>query len=45
MGLQVGKKAGTGHYGAWKIPSFIIVFARKNLFIDNLGTTVDGSQF
>jgi hypothetical protein len=45
MGLQIGKKAGTGHFGAWKIPSFVIVMARKNLFIERLGPTIDGSQF
>ncbi|KAH6884438.1 hypothetical protein B0T10DRAFT_579041 [Thelonectria olida] len=45
MGLQIGKKAGTGHFGSWRIPGFIIIFARKNLFIDKLAPTVDGSLF
>ncbi|KAK7418779.1 hypothetical protein QQX98_003797 [Neonectria punicea] len=43
MGLQIGKTAGTGHYGNFKVPSFIIIRARRNLFIDNLGPTISGS--
>jgi apoptosis-inducing factor 2 len=45
IGLSIGRKAGTGHYGTMRIPSFVIVMARKNLFIDNMGPTVDGSLF
>lgn len=45
MGLQIGKKAGTGHYGNMKIPSFVIVFARKNLFTEKIEATVNGSLF
>ena len=45
MGLQLGKKAGTGHFGSMRIPSFVIVWARKNLFVEKLGPTVDGSLF
>jgi len=45
MGLQIGKKAGTGHYGSMKVPGFIIIRARRNLFMDNLGPTVNGSLF
>ncbi|CAM1509907.1 Fc.00g002420.m01.CDS01 [Cosmosporella sp. VM-42] len=43
MGLQIGKTAGTGHYGNFKIPSFIVIWARKNLFMDTMGPTVNGS--
>lgn len=45
MGLSIGKKAGTGHFGSMKIPSFVIVWARKNLFIENMRPTVNGSLF
>ncbi|KFY48987.1 hypothetical protein V495_00846 [Pseudogymnoascus sp. VKM F-4514 (FW-929)] len=45
MGLQIGKKSGTGHFGWFKIPSFLIVYLRKTLFVERLATTVDGSQF
>ena len=45
MGLQIGKKAATGHFGSWKVPSFIIARARKTLFVENMGPTVDGSLF
>ena len=45
MGLQIGKKAATGHFGSLKIPSFIVVRARKTLFVENMGPTVDGSLF
>lgn len=45
MGLQIGKKAGTGFYGNWRIPTFLVVRLRKTLFVERLGPTVDGSQF
>jgi hypothetical protein len=45
MGLSIGKKAGAGHFGTWKIPSFVIMYARKTLFVENLKKTVDGSMF
>ena len=45
MGLQIGKKQATGHFGNFKVPTFIIVRARKNLFIDNMGPTVTGTLF
>jgi apoptosis-inducing factor 2 len=44
-GLQIGKKAGTGHVGNWKLPSFLVVFMRKTLFTDRLASTVNGSMF
>ena len=44
-GLQIGKEVGTGHFGDMKVPSFVIVWARKTLFIENLKGTVDGSRF
>lgn len=43
MGVQFGKKAGTGFYGSWKIPSFIPVMLRKTLFVEKLGPTVEGT--
>jgi apoptosis-inducing factor 2 len=45
MGLQIGKKAGTGHYGSIRIPSFLIVWVRKTLLVEKLGPMVDGSLF
>lgn len=45
MGLQIGKKQATGHFGNFKVPTFIIVRARKNLFIDNMVPTVTGTLF
>ncbi|KAI1323296.1 hypothetical protein F5Y16DRAFT_412739 [Xylariaceae sp. FL0255] len=44
MGLQIGKKTGTGHMGNFKIPSFLVHFLRKTLFVENLPKTVDGSM-
>ena len=41
--LQIGKKVATGHFGNMKIPSFIIIRARKPLFVENIGPTVNGS--
>ncbi|KAK9350503.1 hypothetical protein V1523DRAFT_428982 [Lipomyces doorenjongii] len=45
MGLQIGRKAGTGHLGSIKLPGFLVSMLRKNLFVDNLPTTVNGSAF
>ncbi|KAI8625188.1 hypothetical protein F5Y19DRAFT_274788 [Xylariaceae sp. FL1651] len=45
MGLQIGKKAGTGHFGNFKLPSFLVSTLRKSLFIERLAKTVDGSWF
>jgi hypothetical protein len=32
-----------GHFGEWKMPTFMINFSRKNLFTENIGPLVDGS--
>ncbi|KAH8892884.1 FAD/NAD(P)-binding domain-containing protein [Thozetella sp. PMI_491] len=45
LGFQIGKKAGTGHLGSWKLPSFVVVFMRKTLFVERFPPTVDGSLF
>ncbi|KAK0261268.1 hypothetical protein LTR35_017891 [Friedmanniomyces endolithicus] len=45
MGLQIGKKQATGHFGNFKLPTFIVVRARKTLFTENLGPTVTGTLF
>ncbi|MCJ1400479.1 hypothetical protein MMC11_003685 [Xylographa trunciseda] len=45
MGLQIGKKAATGHFGTFKVPTFIIIKARKTLFVENMGPTVNGTLF
>ena len=45
MGLLVGRKAGTGHLGNVKLPGFLVHLLRKNLFLDNLGGTVNGSAY
>ena len=43
MGLQIGKKNGTGHVGNMKLPSFIVASLRKTLLIEKLPKIVDGS--
>ncbi|KAH7131848.1 hypothetical protein B0J11DRAFT_576797 [Dendryphion nanum] len=45
MGLQIGKKAGIGHYGNWRIPTWLVVRLRKDLFTDKLVPAVDGSFY
>ena len=40
MGLQIGKKAGTGHFGSIRIPSSIIIWARKTLFVEKMRSMV-----
>ncbi|KUJ06579.1 nucleotide-binding domain-containing protein [Mollisia scopiformis] len=44
FGFQVGKKAGTAHYGNWvQMPGFVIVRVRKNLFLEKFVGLLDGS--
>jgi hypothetical protein len=45
IGLQIGRNAATGQYGNMKVPGFIIVQARKTLFIDRMKPLVSGSAF
>lgn len=45
MGVQVGKKVATGHFGDWRIPSFVVLWMRKNLFTERFQPMVDGSMF
>jgi hypothetical protein len=42
MGLQIGKKDGVGHFGTWKIPTFVVVKLRKTLFVERLGPMLNG---
>ncbi|KAF2427554.1 FAD/NAD(P)-binding domain-containing protein [Tothia fuscella] len=43
--FQIGKKAGTGYYGNIRLPSFLVVHLRKNLSLQNLRPTIDGTIF
>ncbi|RDW73543.1 hypothetical protein BP6252_07450 [Coleophoma cylindrospora] len=45
IGLQIGKKAGVGHFGGMRIPGFIVTMIRKSLFVERLVTMGDGSEF
>jgi NADH dehydrogenase FAD-containing subunit len=45
MGLSVGQNAGAGHWGNFQIPTFLIKYMRKTLFLENMGKTVDGTMF
>lgn len=45
MGCQIGRKTGTGHLGWVKMPSFLVQFLRKNLFVERLASAVDGSAY
>ena len=44
IGVQIGKKVGTGHFGSVRLPSFLVIMLRKTLFIENLPKTVDGNS-
>lgn len=44
IGVQIGKKAGTGHFGNFKLPGFVVCMLRKTLFVERLSKTVDGSM-
>ncbi|KAL2785908.1 putative apoptosis-inducing factor [Aspergillus keveii] len=43
LAVQTGKKAGTGHAGSMKLPSFMVAYVRKTLFVENGPKTVDGT--
>ncbi|KAI0022874.1 hypothetical protein F4780DRAFT_769532 [Xylariomycetidae sp. FL0641] len=43
MGLQIGKKTATGHFGMFRLPSFVLTRVRKTLFVEKLSSMVDGS--
>ncbi|VUC28099.1 unnamed protein product [Clonostachys rosea] len=45
MGLSVGKDLGTGHYGNWRIPTFMARYLRKTLFLERLSEIVTGTAF
>ncbi|CZR59432.1 uncharacterized protein PAC_09324 [Phialocephala subalpina] len=45
IGIQIGRKTATGFFGTWRLPSWLMVWARKNLFTEKLKPTVDGSLF
>ena len=45
MGIQIGKKKATGHFGSYRMPTWLALFSRKNLFTQKLVGTVDGSLF
>ncbi|KFY26140.1 hypothetical protein V493_04252 [Pseudogymnoascus sp. VKM F-4281 (FW-2241)] len=45
LGFQVGKNSGTGHFGWFRIPTFVVVYLRKALFVERLAPTVDGSLY
>lgn len=44
MGVQIGKKGGTGHFGSFKLPGWLVATLRKSLLVENLARTVDGSM-
>ena len=44
LAVPIGRKAGTGHLGSMKFPSFMIVMIKgKTYFTQNLGPTIAGS--
>jgi hypothetical protein len=43
--IPLGKNAGTGHMGSWKLPSFMAVMLKgKTYFTQNLAPTIAGSN-
>ncbi|KAL4945483.1 hypothetical protein BDV06DRAFT_230855 [Aspergillus oleicola] len=45
IGVQIGQKAGTGHFGSIRLPSFMIIYLRKTLLVEQVPKIVDGSAF
>ncbi|KAG0646247.1 Pestheic acid biosynthesis cluster L [Hyphodiscus hymeniophilus] len=44
LAVPLGRKAGTGHMGSWKLPSFMIVRVKgKTYLTQNLAPVIDGS--
>lgn len=45
LAVPLGRKAGTGHMGSMKLPSFMVHFVKgKTYFTEKLGPTIDGSS-
>jgi hypothetical protein len=44
-GFQFGRKAGTGHFGNIKLPTFLVVSIRKTQFLERFPGMLDGSAF
>lgn len=46
LAVPVGRKAGTGHMGGMKLPSFMVNMVKgKNLFMDKMPGMISGSAF
>lgn len=45
LGFSLGRKTGAGAFGSFKIPSFVLSWARKELFTQNMDATVSGTLF
>jgi hypothetical protein len=46
MAVPVGRKAGTGHMGSMKLPSFMVNMVKgKGLFMDKMAPMINGSAF
>jgi len=44
-GIQIGRKAGIGHFDNWAIPSFAIIYIRRMLFLQWMESWLDGTRF
>jgi hypothetical protein len=45
LAVPLGRKAGTGHMGSMKLPSFMVVMVKgKTYFTQNLGPVITGSN-
>lgn len=45
LGFSLGQKTGTGAFGNFKIPSFVLSLARKELYTQMMQPTVSGTRF
>ncbi|KAJ4246299.1 hypothetical protein NW762_013650 [Fusarium torreyae] len=43
IGVQIAK-SGTGHYGNWRLPGFVVAAIRKTLFVEMLPKVIDGTE-
>jgi NADH dehydrogenase FAD-containing subunit len=45
LGFSLGQKTGTGAFGSFKIPTFVLSWARKGLYTHMVDPTVSGTRF
>jgi len=45
VGVSIGRKKAIAQWGTWIMPTFLVVWARKSLFMNKMGPILDGTAF